>query len=575
MVRPFRPSSARKPAYAGERAFAPEPTGGTGALGAAAGTEGNRATAGGEAAGSGLGRLGPGSEAGFGGGAAASGFAGPAAHCFAGAAADCFAGGRADAGFAGAATAGAFCQDFEVDAAAGLRNPAGMGRGGGATLPTRIPPNVGLLINFPVVGHVRISGECCFSQWGQGFTTGLDEGGAIIPPPTPPLMKSGPGLFFSGLLASGRPQSLPLARGRGILWPMSDSQEAAARPSGAVLASEAAARPAPEVVERDVAAARELCEAQRTLCAEIGKRIIGQHEVIDHLLIALFSRGHCLFVGVPGLAKTMLIQTLADVLDLSFGRIQFTPDLMPSDITGSDVLEEDRTTGRRVFRFVRGPIFANVILADEINRTPPKTQAALLQSMQEYRVSAGGTTYNLPLPFLVFATQNPIEQEGTYPLPEAQLDRFMFEVDVGYPNAEEEVRIASQSAGSHRPALRKVLSPQRILDLQDLVLRVPVADHVLRHAVALCRATRPGPGSPEPIGQYVAWGAGPRASQHLVLAAKARAVLDGRYAVSIEDVRRMALPVFIHRLVRNFHAEADGVSSRALIERLLQTVQPE
>jgi MoxR-like ATPase len=356
---------------------------------------------------------------------------------------------------------------------------------------------------------------------------------------------------------------------------MSDLQEAEARLSGAAVAGETAARPTPEVVERDVAAARELCEARRALCAEIGKRIIGQHEVIDHLLIALFSRGHCLFVGVPGLAKTMLIQTLADVLDLSFGRIQFTPDLMPSDITGSDVLEEDRTTGRRVFRFVRGPIFANVILADEINRTPPKTQAALLQSMQEYRVSAGGTTYELPLPFLVFATQNPIEQEGTYPLPEAQLDRFMFEVDVGYPSAEEEVRIASQSAGSYHPVLRKVLSPQRILDLQDLVLRVPVADHVLRHAVALCRATRPTPASPDSVGKYVAWGAGPRASQHLVLAAKARAVLDGRYAVSIEDVRRMALPVFIHRLVRNFHAEADGVSSRALIERLLQTVQPD
>jgi MoxR-like ATPase len=358
---------------------------------------------------------------------------------------------------------------------------------------------------------------------------------------------------------------------------MSEPQDAVAVPSGGARAIEptVSAPPAPEVVARDIAAARELCEARRVLCAEIGKRIIGQHEVIEHLLIALFSRGHCLFVGVPGLAKTLLIQTLADVLDLSFGRIQFTPDLMPSDITGSDVLEEDRTTGRRVFRFVRGPIFANVILADEINRTPPKTQAALLQSMQEYRVSAGGTTYNLPLPFLVFATQNPIEQEGTYPLPEAQLDRFMFQVDVGYPSAEEEVRIASQTAGSHNPGLRKVLSPQRIVEMQDLVLRVPVADHVLRHAVALCRATRPTPASPEPISKYVAWGAGPRASQHLVLAAKARAVLDGRYAVSLDDVRRMAPPVLTHRLVRNFHAEADGVSSRALIERLLQTISPD
>src|SRR3954469_21383452 len=238
--------------------------------------------------------------------------------------------------------------------------------------------------------------------------------------------------------------------------------------------------------ERDIEAARELAEARRILTVEIGKRIVGQTDVIDHLLIALFARGHCLFVGVPGLAKTLLIQTLADVLNLSFGRVQFTPDLMPSDITGSDVLEEDRATGRRVFRFVKGPLFANVILADEINRTPPKTQAALLQSMQENRVSAGGTTYDLPLPFLVFATQNPIEQEGTYPLPEAQLDRFMFHVDVGYPSEEEEVRIVSQMTAGHRPALRKVLSPERILDLQELVLRVPVADHVLKYAVALC-----------------------------------------------------------------------------------------
>src|SRR5918912_3353482 len=219
---------------------------------------------------------------------------------------------------------------------------------------------------------------------------------------------------------------------------------------------------------------REMAEARRAIAAEIGKRIVGQEAVIDHLLIALFARGHCLFVGVPGLAKTLLIQTLSDVLDLSFGRIQFTPDLMPSDITGSEVLEEDRATGRRVFRFVKGPLFANVVLADEINRTPPKTQAALLQSMQEYRVSAGGTTYDLPLPFLVFATQNPIEQEGTYPLPEAQLDRFMFHVDVGYPTEDEEVKIVSQMTAGYRPQLQKVLSPERILELQELVLRVPV-----------------------------------------------------------------------------------------------------
>jgi MoxR-like ATPase len=335
-------------------------------------------------------------------------------------------------------------------------------------------------------------------------------------------------------------------------------------------------------LDRDLEAARELAEARRTLMAEIGKRIVGQTDVVDHLLIALFSRGHGLFVGVPGLAKTMLIQTLADVLDLSFGRIQFTPDLMPSDITGSDVLEEDRTTGRRIFRFVRGPLFANVILADEVNRTPPKTQAALLQSMQEYRVSAGGTTYELPLPFLVFATQNPIEQEGTYPLPEAQLDRFMFQVDVGYPSEDEEVRIVSQTTAAYRPALRKVLSPERIIELQDLVLRVPIADHVLRYAVSLCRATRPSARSGAPadaasdlelVRKYVSWGAGPRASQYLVLAAKARAVLAGRYAVGIEDVRALALPVLTHRVVPNFHAEADGVTARAIVTHVTESVK--
>ncbi len=352
---------------------------------------------------------------------------------------------------------------------------------------------------------------------------------------------------------------------------MSDQPKAALLPPAPSLDP---AAPADAEAERDLTAARELAEARRSLVLEIGKRIVGQQDVVDHLLIALFSRGHCLFVGVPGLAKTLLIQTLADVLDLSFGRIQFTPDLMPSDITGSDVLEEDRTTGRRVFRFVRGPLFANVILADEINRTPPKTQAALLQSMQEYRVSAGGTTYDLPLPFLVFATQNPIEQEGTYPLPEAQLDRFMFQVDVGYPSEADEVRIASQTTRSYDPQLRKVLSPERILALQSLVRRVPIADHVLRYAVALCRATRPTDGAPEFIHKYVSWGAGPRASQNLVLAAKARAILDGRYAVSLDDVRALARPVLIHRMVRNFHAQADGVSATVLLDQLLQAVRP-
>src|SRR3954470_9378936 len=344
--------------------------------------------------------------------------------------------------------------------------------------------------------------------------------------------------------------------------------------SGTPAPIEAGTPRTPADIDRDLAAAREIAEAKRLLMAEIGKRIVGQEEVIEHLLIALFARGHCLFVGVPGLAKTMLIQTLADVLALSFGRVQFTPDLMPSDITGSDVLEEDRATGRRVFRFVKGPLFANVILADEINRTPPKTQAALLQSMQEYRVSAGGATYDLPLPFLVFATQNPIEQEGTYPLPEAQLDRFMFHVDVGYPSEEEEVRIVSQMTAGYRPQLRKVLTPERILELQELVLRVPVADHVLKHAVTLCRATRPAPEAPDFIRKYVSWGAGPRASQNLILAAKARAILNGRYATSIDDVRALAMSVLVHRIVRNFHAEADGVAARAVVEHLLAALPP-
>jgi MoxR-like ATPase len=327
--------------------------------------------------------------------------------------------------------------------------------------------------------------------------------------------------------------------------------------------------------DRDLAAVREMAEARRAIATEIGKRIVGQEAVIDHLLIALFARGHCLFVGVPGLAKTLLIHTLSEVLALSFGRIQFTPDLMPSDITGTDVLEEDRATGRRVFRFVPGPIFANVILADEINRTPPKTQAALLQSMQEHRVSAGGQTYELPPPFLVFATQNPIEQEGTYPLPEAQLDRFMFQVDVGYPSEEEEVRIVNQMTTAYRPTLRRVLTPERILQLQDLVLRVPAAPHVVEHAVAICRASRPADAAaPELVKKYVAWGAGPRASQYLVLAAKARAILAGRYAVSIEDVRALAMPVLVHRVLPNFHAEADGLKAHALVARLLDAVKP-
>jgi MoxR-like ATPase len=334
----------------------------------------------------------------------------------------------------------------------------------------------------------------------------------------------------------------------------------------------------------DLRAVEEIARARAEIKAEVEKRIIGQQAVIDQLLTSLFARGHCLFVGVPGLAKTLLISTLADVLNLSFNRIQFTPDLMPSDITGTDVLEEDQTTGKRVFRFIRGPLFANIVLADEINRTPPKTQAALLQAMQEQRVTAGGQTHLLQAPFLVFATQNPIEQEGTYPLPEAQLDRFMFQVDVSYPSDDEEVEIVKQATSAYRPALRKVLSPERILALQELVLRVPVADHVVKYAVALVRATRPPPKdtrgrspdstAPDFIRENVAFGAGPRASQFLILGAKARAILEGRPAPSVEDVRALARPTLQHRLITNFHAEAEGVRTPQLVDRLLEVVRP-
>jgi MoxR-like ATPase len=326
----------------------------------------------------------------------------------------------------------------------------------------------------------------------------------------------------------------------------------------------------------DIAAAIEATIAKLDqVKAEIGRVIFGQEGVVQDTLITILAGGHTLLVGVPGLAKTRLAETLGVVLGLAQKRVQFTPDLMPADITGTDVLEEDRASGRRVFRFVRGPIFAHVVLADEVNRTPPKTQAALLQSMQEYRVSAGGQTYALPLPFLVFATQNPIEQEGTYPLPEAQLDRFMFQIDVGYPSEAEEIQIVNQQTTSYRPQLRKVLSPERILELQEVVLRVPAAPHVVAHAVALCRASRPtGEGAPELIKKYVAWGAGPRASQYLVLAAKARAILNGRYAASIEDVRALAGPVLVHRVLPNFHAEADGLTAHKLVERLIESVTP-
>ena len=317
----------------------------------------------------------------------------------------------------------------------------------------------------------------------------------------------------------------------------------------------------------------QLGQARNLLLKEIHKVIIGQGEVIEQLLLAMFSRGHCLMVGVPGLAKTLLISTLAQVLKLKFNRIQFTPDLMPSDITGTDVIEEDRTTGKRQFRFIQGPVFSNIILADEINRTPPKTQAALLQAMQEYHVTAGGNTYELDLPFFVLATQNPIEQEGTYPLPEAQLDRFMFMVNVGYPSRDEERQIVKTTTAEEKHDLRLVLAGKDILAVQRIIRRIPVSDHVVDYAVSLARATRPRtPEAPQFINDWLTWGAGPRAAQYLILGAKARAIFAGRMNVTAEDVRHVAHPVLRHRLFTNFNADAEGITPEQIVDRLLTTV---
>ena len=320
----------------------------------------------------------------------------------------------------------------------------------------------------------------------------------------------------------------------------------------------------------DIASAERIAEARDAIMAQIRKRIYGQETLIEHLLVALFARGHCLLMGVPGLAKTSLISTLAQALALDFNRIQFTPDLMPADITGTDILEEDPATGKRVFKFIKGPVFANLLLADEINRTPPKTQAALLQAMQEYEVSAGGRTYPLDPPFLVFATQNPIEQEGTYPLPEAQLDRIMFLLQVDYPDAADEETIVRNTTADVQQPIESVLSAADIVRLQELVRRVPVSDEVVKYAVQIVRKTRPDdPSSPNFVKEFLSWGAGPRASQYLVLAGKSKALLDGRLTVSIDDVRELARPTLRHRVIRNFQAEAQGVSADDIIDRLL------
>lgn len=320
----------------------------------------------------------------------------------------------------------------------------------------------------------------------------------------------------------------------------------------------------------DVQKLTEMVAAFDRLKQELSKAIIGQDAVIEQLVIALLARGHALLVGVPGLAKTLLIKSLSEVLDLSFSRIQFTPDLMPSDITGTDIIEEDHTSGKRKFRFVKGPVFANIILADEINRTPPKTQAALLEAMQEHRVTAGVKSYVLEEPFFVLATQNPIEQEGTYPLPEAQLDRFMFTLQVDYPSREEERRIVSQTTSGAIVKLEKIVDQKSIMDYQDLIRRVPVADNVINYAVELVSRTRPDDNNaPDYINKWVGWGAGPRASQYLILGAKTRAAMSGNPTPSIDDVKAVALPVLRHRVLTNFNAEADGVTVDEIIKKLL------
>jgi len=326
----------------------------------------------------------------------------------------------------------------------------------------------------------------------------------------------------------------------------------------------------------DLAQVAEVSRSREKILSEIKKVIVGQDAIIEQLLVALLCRGHCLLEGVPGLAKTLLISTLAEILELRFNRIQFTPDLMPSDITGTEILEEDVSSGRRSFKFIKGPIFCNILLADEINRTPPKTQAALLQAMQEHKVTAGGNTYDLEPPFFVLATQNPIEHEGTYPLPEAQLDRFMFNLFIDYPPIEDEVEIVTTTTSAYQPRLQKIMKSVHLLEMQELVRRVPVASHVVRYAVRLVQASRPNkPQAPEFIREWVNWGAGPRASQYLVLGAKSRALLQGRPSVTVEDIQALAPAVLRHRILTNFAASAAGINSGTVVHRLLEEVRSE
>ncbi|QEF99216.1 ATPase RavA [Stieleria maiorica] len=333
---------------------------------------------------------------------------------------------------------------------------------------------------------------------------------------------------------------------------------------------EAASNDPAALGELSAADAARLNDAKKQISEELGKVIVGQQDVIDEIMIGLFSRGHVLLEGVPGLAKTLMISTLARTMDLAFSRIQFTPDLMPADVTGTEIIEEDRSSGHRAFRFMEGPLFANIILADEINRTPPKTQASLLEAMQERQVTVGRTRHPLPTPFFVLATQNPIEQEGTYPLPEAQQDRFMFKVFVEYPSFDEEFEVARRTTGTETGDVQAVLNADEIIRLQDLVRRVPVSDHVVRYALSLVRQTRVGDdGVPDFVNDLVGWGAGPRAVQFLILGGKARALLEGRFHVSIDDIQHLAKPVLRHRMVVNFAAESDGVTSDNVIDRIV------
>src|SRR5579872_517670 len=330
---------------------------------------------------------------------------------------------------------------------------------------------------------------------------------------------------------------------------------------------------APATGQDDLARLKRLREAFDSIRSDVARVVIGQDAVIEELLISVFSRGHCILVGVPGLAKTLLVSTLSRILSLSFKRIQFTPDLMPADITGTEIIQEDPLTRERKFVFLQGPLFANMILADEINRTPPKTQAALLEAMQEHKVTVGGQSHRLAEPFFVLATQNPIEQEGTYPLPEAQLDRFMFMVIVNYPGREDELEILKRTTGSERPRVKKVINARRILELQEIVRRVPVGDHVYNFVLDLVRATRPNePGASDFVRHWLSWGAGPRAGQYMIMASKARALMHGRLYATIEDVEAVAPPVLRHRIIPNFNAEAEGISVEQIIEKIITLI---